>query len=165
MKKLLFVINTLGCGGAERALLNLLGVLGQEKYEISLLVLTGQGDLVRDLPTYVTLINQNYNASPVLTAEGRMYLMKTVLQAGVCKGLFLKRFDYLLKNLLRMTKEGRIRVDKLFWRVLAEGTPALEEEYDLAVAYLEGGATYYVADRVKARKKAAFIHIDYLQAG
>ena len=165
MKKLLFVINTLGCGGAERALLNLLGVLGQEKYEISLLVLTGQGELVRDLPTYVTLINQNYNASPVLTAEGRMYLMKAVLQAGVCKGLFLKRFDYLLKNLLRMTKEGRIRVDKLFWRVLAEGAPALEEEYDLAVAYLEGGATYYVADRVKARKKAAFIHIDYLQAG
>ena len=51
MKKLLFVINTLGCGGAERALLNLLGVLGQEKYEISLLVLTGQGDLVRDIPT------------------------------------------------------------------------------------------------------------------
>ncbi|MCI8326613.1 MAG: glycosyltransferase, partial [Lachnospiraceae bacterium] len=37
--------------------------------------------------------------------------------------------------------------------------------YDLAIAYLEGGAAYYVADHVKARKKAAFIHIDYGKAG
>lgn len=165
MKRLLFVINTLGYGGAERALLNLLGALDQEEYEVSLLVLTGQGELVRELPTYVTLLNQDYKACPVLTAEGRLYLMKAVLQAGICKCLFLKRFGYLLRNLLRMAKEGRIRLDKLFWRILAEGAPALEEGYDLAVAYLEGGATYYVADRVKARKKAAFIHIDYIQAG
>lgn len=41
----------------------------------------------------------------------------------------------------------------------------MPKEYDLAVAYLEGGATYYVADRVKAKKKAAFIHIDYKKAG
>lgn len=39
------------------------------------------------------------------------------------------------------------------------------EEYDLAVAYLEGGSAYYVADHVRAKKKAAFIHIDYTKAG
>ena len=47
VKKLLFVINTLGCGGAERAMLDLFAVLEPEKYEISLLVLTGQGEIGR----------------------------------------------------------------------------------------------------------------------
>ena len=43
MKKLLFVINTMGYGGAERALLDLLKALHSEKLQISLFVLTGQG--------------------------------------------------------------------------------------------------------------------------
>ena len=43
MKKILFVINTMGYGGAERALLNLISALEKEQYEISVFVLTGQG--------------------------------------------------------------------------------------------------------------------------
>ena len=43
MKKLLFVINTLGCGGAERAMLDLLRVLNREKYEISLMCICSIG--------------------------------------------------------------------------------------------------------------------------
>ena len=35
----------------------------------------------------------------------------------------------------------------------------------MAVAFLEGGSTYYVANHVKARLKAAFVHIDYSRAG
>ena len=42
MKKILFVINTMGYGGAERALLNLMSVLEKQTYEVSLFVLTGQ---------------------------------------------------------------------------------------------------------------------------
>ena len=43
--------------------------------------------------------------------------------------------------------------------------PILTEEYDLAVAYLEGASTYFVAESVQAVKKAAFLHIDYGSAG
>ena len=165
MKKLLFVINTLGYGGAERALINLLGALSPKAYQISLLVLTGQGELVHELPEYVEIVNTDYQACSVLTKEGRKRLLKGVLRAGICKGIFVKRAGYLLRNLRRMWKEKRIQIDKLCWRVLAEGAPVPDQTYDLAVAYLEGGATYYVADRVKAKKKAAFVHIDYVQAG
>ena len=64
-----------------------------------------------------------------------------------------------------MRKHGKILPDKLCWRILSDGAPVLKRKYDLAVAYLEGGATYYVADHVKAKKKAAFVHIDYGKAG
>ena len=165
MKKILFVINTLGYGGAERAMLNLFTVLGSEKYEISLFVLTGQGELVHEVPEYVQLVNDKYNDASVLTGEGRKVLMKNVLKAGIGKGLFVRRASYLRKNLRNMRKKGRVQPDKLCWRILSDGAPVQKDEYDLAVAYLEGGATYYVADHVKAKKKAAFVHIDYGKAG
>ena len=164
-KKLLFVINTLGCGGAERAMLNLFDALDPKKYEISLFVLTGQGELSHDLPEHVRLLNPDYQDVSVLTDEGRKFLMKRVLKAGIGKGLFLRRAPYLLKNFCSMQKNGKILPDKLCWRLLADGAPLIRKEYDLAVAYLEGGATYYVADYVKAKKKAAFVHIDYSKAG
>ena len=46
MKKILFVINTLGRAGAETALLELLRRLDAEEYEISLYVLLGQGEMI-----------------------------------------------------------------------------------------------------------------------
>lgn len=165
MKKLLFIINTLGCGGAERAMLNLFGALDSKKYEISLFVLTGQGELIRELPENVRLLNKRYKDTSVLTKKGRRLLLLSVLKAGIGKGLFFRRAPYLIKNLLNMRRSGKILLDKLFWRLLSDGAPRINEEYDLAVAYLEGGATYYVADRVKAKKKAAFVHIDYEKAG
>lgn len=165
MKKLLFIINTLGYGGAERAMINLLHELHSKNYEISLFVLTGQGELIRDLPENVKLLNQNYKPVSVLEKSGRKLLAKSVLKAGIGKGLFIKRANYLFKNFNIMRKNGKIMPDKLLWRLLAEGAPKIDGEYDLAVAYLEGGATYYVADRVNAKKKAAFVHIDYQKAG
>ena len=164
-KKLLFVINTLGYGGAERAMLDLFDALDPQKYEISLFVLTGQGELSHDLPEHVRLLNPDYQDVSVLTDEGRKLLIRSVLRAGSKKGLFLRRASYLLKNFRDMRRRGKILPDKLCWRLLADGAPLIRKEYDLAVAYLEGGATYYVAEHVKARKKAAFVHIDYGKAG
>lgn len=164
-KKLLFIINTLGFGGAERAMLNLFDELNADEYDISLFVLTGQGELRRELPQNIHLLNSHYKDVSVLTKEGRRLLMLSVLKAGFGKGLFIRRASYLLENFLNMHKKGKVFPDKLLWRLLADGAPACKEEYDLAVAYLEGGATYYAAEHIKAKKKAAFVHIDYEKAG
>lgn len=165
VKKILFVINTLGCGGAERAMIDLFSLLKQEKYEISLFVLTGQGELIKELPKEVHLLNKDYKNISVLTKEGRRLLLHKVLHAGILKGKFFSHVGYLLKNFRNMQRKGAIQVDKLCWRILSDAATVFDEEYDLAVAYLEGGSTYYVADHVKAKKKAAFVHIDYAQAG
>ena len=165
MKKILFVINTLGYGGAERAMLDLFAALEPEKYKISLFVLTGQGELSRELPEHVHLLNKNYRDVSVLTKEGRKLLVKRVLKSGIGKGMFFPRASYLVKNIRNMRRSGKILPDKLCWRILSDGAPVLKRKYDLAVAYLEGGATYYVADHVNAKKKAAFVHIDYGKAG
>ena len=165
MKKLLFVINTLGRAGAEMALLELLRQLDPERYDVSLFVLAGQGELASELPTYVRLLNTDYDSTPVLSREGNRKLKKRVLRALCTRGTAIRLFPYLLGNLWDMLRRGSVNVEKLLWRALSDGAPRWDQSYDLAVAYLEGGSTYYVADHVKAAKKAAFVHVDYTLAG
>ena len=163
-KRILFVMNTLGRAGAETALMELLGRL-EISCEIDLYVLMGQGELVSKLPPGVRLLNKSFSDCSVFSAKGRLRMAGMVIKAMLNRATVVRLIPYLCRNIWAMLKKGRVQTDKLFWRVLSDGGMRISREYDLAVAFLEGGAAYYVADHVKARKKAAFIHIDYEQAG
>ncbi len=165
MKKILFVINTLGHAGAEVAMLELFRHLSPEEYEVSLYVIMGQGELVHRLPAHVKLLNGHYSDASVLSAEGQRNMKKNVIRAFFHHGNMLGKAWYILSNLVAMIRDGKILPDKLLWRVLSDGAEYPEETYDLAVAYLEGGSAYYIADHVQAKRKAAFIHIDYGSSG
>lgn len=164
-KKILFVINTLGHAGAEVALLELLKALNQTEYEISLFVLLNQGELIAQLPPNVKLLNKKYKELSVLSGEGKLNMVKTCIKSSLRRGTIIRLFPYLIKNLFKMIKNREIFVEKLLWRIISDGADRFSEEYDLAVAYLEGGSAYYTANHVKAKRKAAFVHVDYRKAG
>lgn len=164
-KKLLFVINTLSRAGAETALLEILRQVPPERYEVSLFVLTGQGELASELPPYVRLLNTDYDNTSVLSRVGKRKLIERVFRSMCARGTVIRLFPYLFRNLWRMLGDRAVNAEKLLWRVLSDGAPRWDRSYDLAVSYLEGGSTYYVADHVKAAHKAAFVHIDYTMAG
>lgn len=164
-KKILFVINTMGRAGAEIALVELLRRLDGREYDISLYVIAGQGEMVRDLPPHVRLRNPRFNPASVLSRRGRWALAKTVLAAFFRNGGLLKKLRNMTESFESMRKRGRLQIDKLLWRVLSDGALRFDEHFDLAVAWLEGASAYYVAEHVKADKKCAFIHIDYESAG
>lgn len=166
MKKILFVINTLGCAGAETALLTFLRKLSADKsLEISLYILTGQGELISQVPDNIIIKNKKYADCSVLSSKGRRTLGITVFKSFFSNGRFFRKTGYAFRLFLSMVKNKKIQPDKLFWRILSDGGMKMEETYDMAVAYLEGGAAYYVADHVKAHRKVSFIHIDYESAG
>ncbi len=165
MKKILFVMNTLGRAGAEMALLELLRRLAEKDLEIHLYILTGQGEMLEQLPKGVKLLNRKYHSASVHTKDGKKLLAKTSLKAMFRRGTILRLLPYLMKHGIEMICKGRILPDKLLWRVLSDGAERFEEQYDLAVAYIEGGSTYYVADHINATKKVAFFHVDYSMAG
>lgn len=165
MKKLLFVINTLGQAGAETAMLNLFRQIDPKQYEISLYVLMGQGEMVSELPEYVRLLNSSFCESPVLSGAGRRLMVRRVMAAALRRGTVFRLLPYLLRHFFSMAAKRQLQPDKLLWRLLSDGGQRFKEEYDLAVAYLEGGSAYYVSDHVKAKRKAAFVHVDYGRAG
>lgn len=164
-KKILFVINTLSAAGAEMSFLELLRRLDPLLCDIDVYVLTAQGELKKDLPDYVNLLNGDFCEISVLEPGGRRHLIRAVAHATMHRLTALRLLPYLLRTFLSMIKKRRIQPDKLLWQVLAQGSDSPPGEYDLAAAYLEGGSAYYVADRVKAAKKVAYVHIDYARAG
>lgn len=164
-KTILFVINTFSRAGAETALLELLRQLDPEQYDVSLFVLTAQGEMIPEIPPHVHVLNTVFDSTSVLSKEGKRKLSKLALRSLCRRATGIRLFPYLLSNFRDMLKRKSVASDKLLWRVLSDGAPRWETQYDLAVAYLEGGSTYYVADHVHAAKKAAFVHIDYAKAG
>lgn len=165
MRKLLFVMNTMGRAGAERALVNLLWCLDPADYEIHLLALINRGELFAQVPPYVIIENDSPDSRSALSGGGRATLIKTVLRCALRKGTVFRLIPYLISNGFEMLREGRFQLDKLLWRVLSDGTPPLGQHFDAAIAFLEGGAAYFAADHVEADRKAVFIHIGMTQAG
>lgn len=166
-KQILFVINTMGRAGAETALINLMNkLLSMGGYELSLYAIIPRGELFARVPEGVHILNKRYSCDSVLSLSGRLAIMSQAVRAFFCKLNGLRMLPEMLRNIRAQKKEtGRIQPDKALWRLLAASAPAPEKQYDLAVAYIEGAAAYYLADKVQAGKKAAFIHIDYQKAG
>lgn len=158
-------MNTMGRAGAERALISLIHALPKEQFEISLQVLVNRGEMFSEVPPDVHILIKHPDSHSVLSKGGQMKLIGTALYCFFyhCNGFRL--LPYLLKNLQIQRKQGKFQPDKLLWRLIAYGTKPPRQTYDLAIAYLEGGSTYYLADMVSAKKKAAFVHIDYQTAG
>ena len=165
MKKILFVMNTMGRAGAERALLALIKNLPKEEYDISLYVLINRGELFDEVPDYVHILNKKPDNRSVLSFGGRLAIIHTVLRCFFRYASGFRLIGYFLKNLKIQLCAHRLLPDKLLWRTIANGSVKLQDTYDLAVAYIEGASTYYIAERIQAKKKAAFVHIDYQKAG
>lgn len=164
-KKILFVNNTLSTGGAEKTMLNLLEKYINQGNIVHLFIITGMGELVSKLPKGVKLLNKDFDNENVLSAEGKQKLVSKVLKAEKQSFTGIRLFGYQMRALATMIRDGKVRFEKLAWRVLAETAPLINTEYDLAIAFTEGASTYYVADRVSAKKKISYVHTPYAKAG
>lgn len=147
------------------ALLEFLKKWDHSKCEISLYVLMEQGELAGKLPPNVRILNKRLSYCSLWNWRGRLQMVKTILGAFFRNGNCAKKLYYIGKNAVSMFRQRKFQMDKLLWRIAAEGAERFEETFDLAVAWIEGGSAYYVADHVRAKKKAALIHIDYGNAG
>ena len=92
-KKILFVINTLGRAGAEMAMTALMNKLDESQYEISLYVMLAQGELIKDIPPYVHVINKNFCDESVLSSQGKKNLNRLILRKIFAHGSIFKNIS------------------------------------------------------------------------
>lgn len=164
-KKILFVINTMGRAGAEKCLLSMLTYMDREKYDISLFSVINRGEMFDLVPDGVRILNENPCTQSVMDKEAKKALAGEILKKGFKGGYFFKEAGYLWKMAAYQRKHKGLDFKKLFWKLLADHAPRWQEEYDLAVAYIQGAATYYVMDHVKAKKKITYLHNEFLDSG
>ncbi len=144
-------------GGAEISLIGLLQALDYSKYDVDLFVYSHRGELMQFIPKNVNLLPEIPDYAQVERP------MKDALKDGYWR-IVLRRL--IAKRRFARYKKSKHPVDNgaVFGYVFDSVTPVLPSleylgEYDLAISFLT--PHNIVADKVKAKKKAAWIHTDY----
>lgn len=152
--KLLFVISNLDLGGAQKSLVNLLNSLSPDKNEVDLLVLSpDKMQLKQDIKLPVNFYTLDKPVSDFFldTKKSIKYLWKSSFV------LALKR---LLSPLLIRINSKKVYPEQVIWLLISDYININLKEYDVAIAYCQGLPTYYVCDKVRAKKKIAWMHSD-----
>ena len=157
MKKRIFIaIHYMELGGAERALLGLLEALDAESYEVDLFVYSHQGELMEHIPPHIHLLPENpvYAAyeKPLVQVcrQGHWGMVAARLWAKVMNRWYNRHLTGQVSSIL--DEVGRATSPIL---------PSLHHlgEYDVAISFLT--PHYVVRDKLRAKKKIAWIHTDY----
>ncbi|NOV00212.1 glycosyltransferase [Paenibacillus planticolens] len=156
-KKILFVIDSLHSGGAEKSLISLLTLFDFQKYEVDLLMFSPNGLYLPLLPKEVNVIEV-----PVYM-RNQMRGFKHLIRQRNFKQIFVRlgvstslRIPHLKKNM-----HGA----QINWGWISKEIEKLDKKYDVAIAYSQGMPTYFVAEKVSAVKKLSWVNIDYKIAG
>ncbi len=153
-KKILFVMESLRIGGAEKSLLTILSMLDYRQYEVDLFLFRTDGELMEFLPKEVNLLSPSENYK--MFSENRKLAPFKFLKKLDVK-LFYHSFLYLIKCLYyKMIGKLYIGWEEVQWMFSEIG-----KEYDVSIAFLERKTIYFNIDKVKAIKKIGFIHNDY----
>ena len=143
--RLLFIIDSLACGGAEKSLLSLLPLLDYSRLDVDLLIFSRGGAFEKFLPPQVNLISHNLYGSSFADR--------------VCRFFHQVIFSFRLRY-------GKKRHGaETHWRSMAPAVKELDKNYDIAVAYQQGMPTFFVATKVRAAKKVSWINADVFAAG
>jgi glycosyltransferase involved in cell wall biosynthesis len=159
-KKILFVIESLSCGGAEKSLTTLLNLLDYEKYDVDLQLFVYGGEFQELLPKEV-------NVLPQLTffkfCQGTLMDSLKYIKDFKTIGMLSARLKYSVN--LRFGHHTHPEKAVIMWKSVKKSFKRFRKHYDIAIAYAQGVPTFYVADCVQAGKKIAWINATYKPTG
>lgn len=144
-KRILFIIDSLNCGGAEKSLISLLPLLDYDRFDVDLLIFRRGGVFEKYIPSQVRVIGHDLYGKGFMDRMRRM-----ILQV---------RFSYLLRY------GKKLHGAETHWRVMNRAIQPLKGKYDAAVAYQQGMPTFFLATNVEANKRIAWINADVFEAG
>lgn len=139
-KRLLFVNDEMVVGGVSKVLNNLLRHMDTDKYELNLLVLHKHGDMLKDIPEGVHVM------------EGTDFFSVCDVPVKEClkTGKFFKKLMFYL-----LLKTGWIEQ-----RIRKERKKMNLDDYDAEIAFKEGICSVFTACG-SSKKKINWIHADY----
>ncbi|MFD0588426.1 glycosyltransferase [Paenibacillus sp. GCM10027627] len=156
-KNILITVYDMEIGGVERSLINMLRSFDYERYDVDVLVCSHRGELLRELPAGASLLPE----------RGAYTVFRKSLKECVREGRGLSVLVRMLVKALAAAKAKRLGLTEgsgyiqlqLTSSILARMLPPLQKRYAAAISY--AWPHDFVAHRVQADKKLAWIHTDY----
>lgn len=157
MEKILIVSHAMEIGGAERALLGLLENVDTSRYRVDLFLLRHEGELLSLIPEKINLLPE----IPEYTVLARP--MKQTLKEGFVRLTLARAYGkWRAKQFDRKHgySEAYTALEYSHKYTKKRMPPIMADtEYDLAISFLT--PHYFVAEKVRAKKRIAWIHTDY----
>lgn len=155
-KQILIVSGGMEIGGIERSLLGLLGEFDYEKYDVDLLLHSVGGE-------FLPLVDKRCNLLPEMPQCAAMTEpIKTVLKRYPLIALSRLYKRFCVQKKYGLNDASSFALLSGYWQSCVKYMPALEKEYDAAISFM--WPHEYMAKKVKAKKKIAWIHTDYTVA-
>ena len=158
-KKVLFILPSLGFGGIEKSLIELAESLLESKHEVYIGLIQKKGVFLELLPKGVHLFEikglneiwQQVNDPPLLYIK-KLIRTRRILSAMIYTGLH---------SLYKITGSRY-----WFYRYVLRKEPINSQVFDIAVAYFSIPVIidFYICEKVKAKEKYGWIHVDVSNA-
>ena len=147
MKKILISSFDLEIGGVERSLINMLNSFDYENYDVDLMLYSHTGDFMNLIPNEVNLLKESDDYRTIRMPISSVF-KNHKYRLGI--GRLLAR---------RKAKGNGITQMQYMWKNSLYFLPKHKKKYDVAISYL--WPHYFVAQKVDAKVKIAWIHTDY----
>lgn len=160
-KKLLIIGIIMNCAGTEKSFLSFAQHLDYDKWDVDLLLAHKTGSLMNDIPSQINVLEiPDRELADMFLLSGKN-AAKTIWN---CFGrhnpfIMLEVLPYFLKILFKPSTRSETAT-RMWCSLLQHFTP-FDKEYDVAAAYWGDRTMFYMCDKVKAKKKIAWLHFDY----
>lgn len=145
--KILFIYHRMAIGGSTTSLLSILYNLDSTKYDVDLLLYENKGPFLNDIPSYVNIIQP-------AKKKNKFTKIKLLFNIHFYKAIFSKIFK----------RNSLVSMQHMSYARLAL-CRKIEGVYDVAIGFLECWPSYFLlSNKVKAKKRIAWIHTDYEKA-
>lgn len=154
MKKILLIMTDMECGGVQTSLLNFIKTLQNEDVEITLLFDDARGEWLNRIPSNICVKEVKY------TCEGFHKLLRPHRKVSVLQNIIYHVLVHLIDKFYPQ-KENRNKR----YTFLLNHIDIPSEDYDIAIDYHGYGflTTSILAQKVKAKRKAVFIHDENME--
>ena len=152
MKQILIASFDMEVGGVERSLISMLNNFDYEHYHADLMLYSHTGEFMGLLHQQANLLEEiipykTFRMTMPEIIKSRQYLI------GITR--ILAKYK---ASMVKSTEKGYQQM-QLMWKYALPFLPKLTKEYDVAISYL--WPHYFVAEKVKAKTKIAWIHTDF----
>ncbi|MDQ0217481.1 glycosyltransferase [Peribacillus cavernae] len=155
-KSLLFVIDSLDVAGAEKSLVTLLSLIDFSKYKVDLMLFS-HGKLLEELVPIEVNTLPPLNYTRFSNIDLKKALIRSVAQGNI--KMLYSRIKYSVN--IRRRKYSNPEKARIFWESVSNVIESNPKTYDIAISYAQGIPTFYVAEKVKAKKKFAWVNVSY----
>lgn len=150
---------SLDSGGGEKSLINLLTTLDYSLYEVEVRLFARRGLFLDLVPKEVKIseISGDYQHFSKGIVSSILYFITQFKLV-----LAFHRFVFLIKNSLIKNKAV---AEQQTWKNKALTIAKDQDQFDVAIAFIEKSSIYYLVDKISAQKKIGWIHTNYSSSG